>query len=56
MDTPRPLYGLDRLAARPDAPVIVCEGEKAADAAERLFPEYVAVTSPNGAGSPHCAD
>ena len=30
---PRPLYGLDRLAARPDAPVIVAEGEKSADAA-----------------------
>ena len=30
---PRPLYGLERLAARPDAPVLVCEGEKAADAA-----------------------
>ena len=31
---PRPLYGLDRLAARPDAPVIVTEGEKAAGAAD----------------------
>jgi hypothetical protein len=30
---PRPLYGLDRLAARPDAPVLVVEGEKAAEAA-----------------------
>jgi len=45
---PRPLYGLDRLAARPSAPVIVCEGEKSADAAERLLPDAVAVTSPNG--------
>src|SRR5712691_3253502 len=27
---PRPLYGLDRLAQRPAAPVVVCEGEKAA--------------------------
>ncbi len=24
---PRPLYGLDRLGSRPEAPVIVCEGE-----------------------------
>ena len=32
---PRPLYGLDRLGARPDAPVILTEGEKAADAAAR---------------------
>jgi hypothetical protein len=45
---PRPLYGLDRLAARLDAPVVVCEGEKAADAAAELLPEFVAVTSPGG--------
>ena len=56
VDVPRPLYGLDRLAAHPDAPVLVCEGEKATDAAQKLFPAYVAVTSPNGAGSAHCAD
>lgn len=42
---PRPLYGLDRLARRPDAPVILCEGEKACDAAEKLFPDHVAVSS-----------
>ncbi len=46
---PRPLYGLDRLNARPDALVIVCEGEKSADAAGRIFPDYVAVTSSGGA-------
>ena len=46
---PRPLYGLDRLAALPDAPVIVCEGEKAADAAALVFPRSVVVTSPGGA-------
>ncbi len=53
---PRPLYGLDRLAARPDAPVIVCEGEKSAGAAAALFPERVSVTSPNGSGSARKAD
>ncbi len=56
LDAPRPLYGLDRLATRSNAPVIVCEGEKAADAAADLFSDHVAVTSPNGAGSPHLAD
>jgi hypothetical protein len=56
LDAPRPLYGLDRLAAHPGAPVIVCEGEKATDAVAVLFPGHVAVTSPNGAGSPHKAD
>lgn len=53
---PRPLYGLDRLAARPQAPMIVCEGEKAADAAGRLLPDHVAVTSPNGSKSAAKAD
>lgn len=45
----RPLYGLDRLALRPEAPVLVVEGEKAADAAAELLPDFVVVTSPNGA-------
>lgn len=56
LDTPRPLYGLDRLANKPDAIVIVCEGEKAADAATELFPEYVAVTSSHGSNSARTAD
>jgi uncharacterized protein (DUF927 family) len=45
---PRPLYGLDRLAARPDAPVLLVEGEKAADAAAVLFPDMVPITSQGG--------
>jgi uncharacterized protein (DUF927 family) len=45
---PRPLYGLDRLAAHPDAPVLVVEGEKTADAAGKLFSDYAAVTSQGG--------
>jgi len=48
---PRPLYGLDRLAARPEAPVLVVEGEKAADAAARRFHDYVTVTSPGGSNA-----
>lgn len=52
----RPLYGLDRLAARPGADVLVVEGEKAADAAQRLFANLVVVTSPNGATSAARAD
>lgn len=47
---PRPLYGLNLLAERPDAPVMVVEGEKAADAARELLGRtYVVVTWPNGA-------
>lgn len=45
---PRPLYGLDRLAARPDAPVLLVEGEKCADIAAERLPEWVAVTWPGG--------
>ena len=41
---PCPLYGLDRLAARPNAPVLIVEGEKAADAAAELFPDYIPIT------------
>lgn len=41
---PRSLYGLDRLAAMPDRTVIICEGEKSADAAQALLPEYPCVT------------
>jgi hypothetical protein len=53
---PRPLYGLDRLAARPDAPVLVCEGEKAADAAQDRFPALVVVSSMGGAEATAKAD
>lgn len=53
---PRPAYGLDRLAARPDAPVLFAEGEKAADAAQHLFPDFVAVTTMNGSKSPEKTD
>ena len=45
---PRPLYGLDKLALNLDAPVLVVEGEKAADAAHALLPNYCIVTWPGG--------
>jgi putative DNA primase/helicase len=45
---PRPLLYLDQLLARPGDPVIVAEGEKAADAAAFLFPTHVATTWPSG--------
>lgn len=54
----RALYNLDRLAAFPDATVIVTEGEKAADAAARLLPEpsFVTTTSSGGAQAPGKTD
>jgi putative DNA primase/helicase len=48
---PRPLYGLHKLAERPFAKVLVTEGEKSADAAQKLLPDYVTVTSPNGSNA-----
>lgn len=53
---PRPLYHLDKLTANASAPVVVCEGEKAADAAALLFPDAVCITILNGAQSPHKSD
>ena len=37
MAPPRPLYGLPDLLAKPDAPVLLVEGEKAADAARNIL-------------------
>src|SRR5215210_3507117 len=48
---PRPLYNLDRLASRQDAPVLVVEGEKVADAAGKRFPGYAATTSSGGSNA-----
>lgn len=53
---PRPLFALDLLAGRPDAPVIVVEGEKTATAAGKRFADYVATTSPGGSKAARKAD
>jgi hypothetical protein len=54
---PRPLYGLNRLShGPPDAIVLLCEGEKAADAAQRLFPGMIAMTWMGGASADSTAD
>jgi putative DNA primase/helicase len=45
---PRPLYNLAAIAAKVDAPVLIVEGEKTADAAAKLFPSAVAITWPSG--------
>ena len=39
-DAPRPLYGLNRLEAMQGVDVIVCEGEKTADAGQRIFGKH----------------
>lgn len=53
---PYPLYRQPDFVARPDAPVLVVEGEKTADAAARLLPDYVCTTSPHGSQSARKAD
>lgn len=52
----RPLYNLDKLTTRPDAPVMVVEGEKTADAASKLFPAYVCLTWMGGTANVQKAD
>lgn len=48
MADPRPLYGLDRLAARPDAPVLLMFGEKKTDAVQEAMPEVVVLSIVGG--------
>ncbi len=53
-DAPRPLYGLDQLKS--DRPVLIVEGEKTADAAQHLFPDYTVITWSGGTQSVGKAD
>jgi len=55
---PRALYRLDHLVAPMQANkvILITEGEKAADAAAKLFPEMVATTPMNGANAPAMTD
>ncbi len=50
-DAVLPLYRLPELLARPEATVLICEGEKATDAAAELWPQY-ACTCPVGGSGP----
>lgn len=48
MPEPRPLYGLDELAARPDDTVLLVEGEKCKDVGAEQLPGLVVVSWPGG--------
>jgi len=48
---PRPLYNLDQIVTRLDAPILVVEGEKAADAAAKMLPDYVVTTWAGGSSA-----
>lgn len=53
---PRWLYGLDRLTAKPDATVLIVEGEKCADAAVCELPGFACITWPGGSKAVAKAD
>ena len=53
---PRPLYGLPKLTAMPDALILLVEGEKTADAAQAYFPHHAALTWGGGAKAVSKAD
>ena len=52
----RPLYGLDQLKLKPDAPVLVVEGEKTCEAARKLFPGHAVITWSGGCGGVNKSD
>ena len=54
--TKRPIYNRDKIQSRPSAPILICEGEKAADAAAKLALGFVTTTSPGGAKAGSQAD
>lgn len=53
---PRPLYGMEKLSVMPEAQIMIVEGEKACDAAQKLFPDLCCLTWPGGAQSVKYAD
>ena len=53
---PYPLFRLPDLITQPDAPVLIVEGEKAADAGAQRFPDNVVITSIHCAQSPRKTD
>jgi P4 family phage/plasmid primase-like protien len=55
-NAPRPLYGLERLSLHPDAPVLITEGPKKADAGAELLPAYASISWTGGANAWHKHD
>ena len=53
---PRPLYQLDVLSREPGKSVLITEGEKAADAAQRFLPGHIVMTWPGGSKAVRYAD
>ena len=56
-EIPRPIYNLHLLHQNPDKPVLLVEGEKTTDAAERLVGyNYICITWPSGSNATGKAD
>lgn len=53
---PLPLYKLPEIVACSDVPVMICEGEKATDAAALIFPDYVTTCWQGGANAVNLTD
>ena len=51
-----PAYNLLELLARPEATILIVEGEKTCDAAKELFPAFVCTTSIGGSNSANKTD
>ena len=51
IDSPRPIYNLDKLAASPERPVWLFEGPRKADKAEPCFPGAVTTANAGGANA-----
>lgn len=56
MPDPRPLYNLDLIDENPEKTVMFSEGEKAADAAKQLFPDWIHTTLPGGGNAIRLVD
>lgn len=52
----RPLYQLDKIVAEPNKPILYVEGEKAADAGQKIFPNWIVTTNQGGTNSWHLTD
>jgi len=52
----RPLYGLERLAKYPEKSVLLVEGERTANKAQKRLPEWVVVSWSGGTGATHKTD
>jgi hypothetical protein len=56
LPSPRPLYNLDKISSDIKKPILWSEGEKAADASEDLFPNWIATATQGGGNAVRLSD